>query len=275
MLSSFIILLREGLECFLILGIILGYLKKTNNSKYNKSIYTGSILAILTSIVCAILFQIFLGGYSGIIHYMIEGFSKLFAVIILTFMLLWMKNASTNLTTDLEKKLSNSNTQSDIKKSFGLGIFAFVTIFKEGIEVTLFLGAISSEISLSGEILGSILGVLVALLIVFIIFKTSINLNLKTFFNIMGGFIILIAAGLASGIIYEFQKSGVIPIFIDHLYNLSPILNSYIESILMFLHGVIGYSPSPSLLQVITYVFYIVIVSIFYFSKEKLKKLNI
>lgn len=274
MLASFVILLREGLECFLILGIILGYLKKTNRTEYNKSIYIGSVIAIIFSIICAILFQIFLGGYGGELHYMIEGFSKLFAVIILTFMLLWMKNASSNLTSDLEGKLKDDEAQSKFMRNFSLGLFAFVTIFKEGIEVTLFLGAISSEISLSGEIIGSILGLVVALIIVYIIFKTSVNLNLKTFFNIMGGIIIFIAAGLAAGIISEFQTGGIIPIVIPHLYNLTNVFSSSIESVLMFLHGIIGYTPSPSLLQFIAYWVYLIGISLVYFKKKVSKTLN-
>lgn len=269
MIESFIILLREGLECFLILGIILGYLKKTNRTEFNKSIYIGSVIAILASILCAVLFQVVLGGYTGMLHYMIEGFSKLFAVAILTFMLFWMRNASKNLEGDLERTLDKAQSETSITKHLSLGLFAFVTIFKEGIEVTLFLGAISSQITVSGEIIGSILGLIAALVIVFIIFKTSINFKLKTFFNIMGTVIIIIAAGLASGIVEEFQTAGLIPIFVEHLYNLNNFFSPVIQSVLSFLHGIIGYQPSPSLLQVIVYVAYLAIILKIYFIKDK------
>lgn len=269
MLQSFIILTREGLECFLILGIILGYLRKTNKTEFNKAIYIGSVIAIIASVICAVLFQVFLGGYGGDLHYIIEGASKLFAVIILTVMLFWMKNASSNLKGDLEKKLTKEEV--GWGKYFSLGFFAFITIFKEGIEVTLFLGAISSETTLSGEIIGSILGFIAALVIVFIIFKTSINFNIKTFFNIMGFIIILIAAGLMAGVVYEFQKMGLIPTFIEHLYNLNNYLSPAIQQGLSFIHGIIGYRPNPSLLQVLAYVIYLFVILKVYFSKNKSK----
>ena len=58
MLASFLITFREGLEAFLIVGIILSYLGKIDAKRYNKYIYVGVVLGIIVSLFIAYIFQV-------------------------------------------------------------------------------------------------------------------------------------------------------------------------------------------------------------------------
>jgi high-affinity iron transporter len=65
MIESFLITSRETLEVSLVVGIVLSYLTKTDNAKYRKNVYYGIVGGIGFSIVAAVLFNFFAGGFTG------------------------------------------------------------------------------------------------------------------------------------------------------------------------------------------------------------------
>lgn len=56
LISPMFLAFREGLEATLVVVILLLYLRKTNQKQYNRYIYLGSVLAIFSSILFAIVF---------------------------------------------------------------------------------------------------------------------------------------------------------------------------------------------------------------------------
>ena len=79
---------------------------------------------------------------------------------------------------------------------------------------------------------------------------------------------IFFAAGLVAYGIHELQEAGVIPIIIEHVWDINPPLNpdgsypllhenGYIGSILK---GLLGYNGNPSLIEVLSYSIYLVLV---------------
>ena len=95
MLASFLITFREGLEAFLIVGIILSYLGKLQASKYNKFIYLGVFIGVIISIIIAYIFQVVIYGMDNETyqHYLMI-FILLFATLVLSYMVVWMANQS-------------------------------------------------------------------------------------------------------------------------------------------------------------------------------------
>ena len=55
MLNAFVITLREGLEAFLIVAIILAYLRKTNRANLVPAVHWGIVLSVVMSIIAATL----------------------------------------------------------------------------------------------------------------------------------------------------------------------------------------------------------------------------
>ena len=82
----------------------------------------------------------------------------------------------------------------------------------------------------------------------------------------------LLAAGLFSTAIHEFQEAGVMIIIKDNIYDLGNILSK--DSVFGgILRSLFGYNPSPSLLETAGYVIYILVISLlikrFYFDSIK------
>ena len=88
MVPSFIITFREALEAALIIGIILSFLARTNQTKYNNIVYLGVVSGVVGSLIGAFLFNHIAGGFSGRAEEIFEGFTMLTGAVLLTTMIL-------------------------------------------------------------------------------------------------------------------------------------------------------------------------------------------
>ncbi len=153
------------------------------------------------------------------------------------------------------KKHLHAQIQSALGSGSALGLLglAFIAVVREGIETVLFLFAavrVSESALLSA--VGGILGLAIAIGVGYSIYKGTSRLNLSTFFNVTGVVLILFAAGLLAYGIHEFQEAGVIPVVIEHVWDINHILPE--ASIIgRFLAAIFGYNANPSLIEVIAY----------------------
>jgi len=65
MIAGILITIREGLEAFLVIGILLGYLTKINQKKYFKHVWLGAIGAIVLSVVISFIFRALKISFEG------------------------------------------------------------------------------------------------------------------------------------------------------------------------------------------------------------------
>lgn len=256
MIASFVIALREGIEAALIVGIILGYLKKVGAKALTKPVYHGVGLGVLASIGVAGLFLLLRVEFEGRFEQLFEGTTMLVAAVILTTMIIWMRNNSKAYSDNMREKVETALTK---KQSYGLASLAFVSIWREGIETVLFLGSASFTSSGFQLLVGGGLGLGLAVLIGVAIMKYSVRLDLRTFFNVTGVLLILFAAGLVGRSILEFQEAGVIAPVIEHVYDINWLINGQ-SNLGNILTALIGYDASPSLAEIVGYVGYWVLI---------------
>ena len=206
-MAELIIMFREVLEASLIIGILYTYLKKSGNDSSIKMLWSGVFVAIGASILMSILFQNFAGGFEGDSSKIFEGVIMIVASIVLTTMIIWMARNS-NISEDLKNKAKEA-----LSSSFKYGIFtlAFVAVFREGVEVILFLYSIAFKDGVS--VLPSIVGALFGLFSGYIIFFQGVKFPLKQFFKITSVFLIFVAAGMLTYGIHELESGGVIPYY--------------------------------------------------------------
>lgn len=261
MLGNFLITLREGVEAALIVGILLSYLSKTNQSRYNSYIYYGVFAALFISSIAAYLFSFFLGGLSGRLEQLFEGSVMFFAVVVLTYMVVWMHHQSRSISMELKKK---ADAAIESKNLWALSVLAFIAVFREGVETVLFLYALfiqqaSNNGANSGfaasSIIGAFGGIITAIILAYIFFKGFGHVNLKNFFRATGVVIIIISAGLLAGGVHEFEEAGILPPIIEHVWDINHILNEK-GTMGSFLKALFGYNGNPSLLEVAAYVLY-------------------
>lgn len=275
MIESFIITFRETLEAALIIGIVLSYLVKTKQIKYNNIVYLAVVSGIVASIIGAWLFTSLAGGFTGRAEEIFEGITMLIGAALLTTMILWMMKQK-HIAQELEHRVAAELNQAH---KFGLFLLVFIAVLREGIETVIFLGA-ASFVSTGNSLIGALAGITVAIFLGYAIFVGSMKINLKKFFNITSILLILFAAGLVAHGIHEFHEAKVIPTVIDHVWDINPIVNSdgsypllhekgYVGSILA---GLFGYNGNPSLIEVLSYLIYLVFVFALWKNIEKVHK---
>jgi high-affinity iron transporter len=121
-----------------------------------------------------------------------------------------------------------------------------------------------------------------AILLGYLLFLGSVKVNVKSVFTFTNVLLILFAAGLAAHGIHELQDAGIVPVYIEHVWDINPAVaqdgsyplfheNGYIGSIFK---GLFGYNGNPSLLEVIVYAAYIMVVLLIWRVKSKRKYLR-
>lgn len=91
MLAGFLLALREGIEAALIIGIVLGMLRKMNRMDRAGMVWLGVGVASVLSIGVAIALNVLGAEFEGPAEQAFEGLMMLFAAAVLTWMIFWMQ----------------------------------------------------------------------------------------------------------------------------------------------------------------------------------------
>ncbi|MGH2681699.1 MAG: FTR1 family iron permease [Actinomycetota bacterium] len=205
--AAFLITLREGMEAALIVAIILAYLRAVGRSDRFSLVWTGvGVAAALSLLTGAIIFAV-AGGLPHTAGEIFEGVATLLAVVVLSWMIFWMRRNAINIKGELQGKVDVA-----LASGSGLGLVAlsFFVVVREGLETVLFLfGAFQAgEGSGALKFLGAVLGLVVALALGVLIYRGGIRLNLRTFFRVTGVLILIVAASLLVYGIHELYEVG-------------------------------------------------------------------
>lgn len=252
MLASMLLTFREGLEAALIVGIILGCLNQLGHSTRRRWVWAAVGLASALSLGLALALQAAGAHLEGQAEMIFEGLAMLLAVIVLSWMIFWMRAQSWRIKSALEADIRIAVRQPHSGALFGL---TFLAVFREGVETALFLTAASFVSGSAATLAGGVLGLIAAVIVGWAIYTSAVRLNLRRFFDVTSVLLLVFAAGLFAHSIHEFQEAGWLPVVIEHLWNLKPVLDdgSTVGSLLRVL---VGYNDNPSLLEVIGYGLY-------------------
>lgn len=199
-LPTFVVTLREGVEAALVVGIVLACLKKAQQSYLSPWVYGGIGAGIAGSAVLGVIlnwiFQALANSnqpYAAVMEPLLEAVFGLIAIIMLSWMLIWMTRQARFLKAQVEGAVSAALQQ---EKGAGWGVFSliFIAVLREGFETVLFIVAKFQQGLVPA--LGSLLGLATAAGIGILLFKWGLRINIRQFFKIMGIFLLLIVAGL-------------------------------------------------------------------------------
>ena len=271
MAASFLIMLREGLEAALIVGIILAYLAKTGHRSRSGSVWTGTLAAVLMSILAGGLIFMTAGSIDGRAEELFEGIAMLTAAAVLTYMIFWMRRQALNIRAHLQAQV---NTAIESGSGLALGLLAFVAVGREGIETALFLFAAAQAASPYATTLGGVLGLGTAAVLGYLLYRGTYRMNLRAFFNVTSVLLLLFAAGLLAHGIHEFHEAAVIPAVIEQVWDINPVLDEA-STLGSFLKAIFGYNGNPSLVEVLAWVGYLVLVGGAYFRPATARELQL
>ena len=254
MLATFFLMLREGLEAALIVGIVAAYQVKIGRRDALSRIAVGVASAVVLSIAIGVAVILTIEELPEIIQATAEGVAALVAVAVLTWMLFWMRRQGRAIKGEIEHEVDLAISSGG---TFALVALAFVAVIREGVETALFLIPV---LSFNGAgidtIAGGVLGLAVAFATGWAIFVAGRRVNLRRFFTVTGSILIFVAAGLVAFAIHEFGEAGLVA-NTGVAFDLGGVLSdtSPLGSIL---HGLFGYRSAPTVLELLGYLAYLV-----------------
>ena len=200
MLAGFLIGFREALEAALIIGVLISLLYRTRRELMAKWVWGGVVLALVASVLTWMTFEIFVGEFSKKNEELFEGLLYLVAAILITTVILHViGHASKEV---LENKAEKAI---EIREAFGIGLLAFVSVWREGVETVIFIGAGTES---SDAITGLFIGIVLAAAIGYVLFATTKNLDIRFMFNVSTSLLVGFAAYLVMKAIHEFGEIG-------------------------------------------------------------------
>src|SRR6266550_3224114 len=253
MVATFVLFLREGLEASLIVSILFAALRQLGQMHKARAVWMGVGLAILGSLFGGLALYITVRNYDGSTFQTIfETMTYLVAVILLTSMTFWMQHHSRSLKREITSKASASGS------AFALGLLAFSTVGREGLETAVFTLAFAFRTNALLLLAGALLGLVASICLCVMIYRLGYRLDFRIFFRVMGILLLFFAAGLLGDAVQNMQQLGWITFGTSPLWNTSHILSegSVVGDLL---HGIIGYAEAPTILQGVFYVTYLLI----------------
>ncbi len=208
-LPTFLITLREGVEAALVVGIVLAMLGKAKQSRLNPWVYAGVGAGIALSVAIGTFFASIIQAaklvnprYANLVKPLMEGTFSVIAIVMLSWMLIWMTKQARFMKAEVEGAVQNA-IRSNSNSGWGVFTLVLIAVVREGFETVLFIASNFEDGAAST--IGAIAGLLTATLIGALIFKWGVKINIRLFFQVMGIFLVLIVAGLVVGALRKFD----------------------------------------------------------------------
>ena len=224
MLNSFIIVLREGFESFLLVAVILAFLSKSGQRWLKPPVYVAIVVALAASGGLAYLlatgiddatiesiFGTFIGGYVSQFfanEALREAILGAIAVLMVGTLVIHMWRSGPKIQQRMREKLSAvSSKSSRVAAIAGVFLFTFLMITREGMETALMLMQVKDPNVINGALLG--LGAAILFAIGWAKFGHLINV--KRFFQVTSIFLLLFMVQVAIYSFHEFTEAGLLP----------------------------------------------------------------
>src|SRR5215475_3653444 len=203
MLSAFLIALREGVEAALVVGIILVYLSRTGRAHLSRFVWSGVALAAALSLAVAVALDRYRISEDGF-----EGLMLLLASLFVVTMIVWMNRVARHLKKEIEQKVETYAVRAGGAAGWGIFLFVFLMVLREGAELALILRAV--ELSTAG--LQTWMG--------------TLRVPLHRFFAVTSGILMLVAFQLGLTGIHELSEARWLPSSRQEMAFIGPIVRN-------------------------------------------------
>lgn len=221
MFQAFVITLREGIEAALIVGIVLGHLRKTGRESWSRIVYWALALSIAASLGGA-----FILSRIEVNQEALEGWLMLAGSVFVASMTIWMWRTGKHMKREIETRLSQLGEKPSQAAAAGLFAFVFLMVFREGVETVLFLASVSFRTSEILNFIGAMVGIAVAVGLGLAFFKGSLKVNLPRFFSVTTLVLLVVAVQLAISGLHELSEARILPSGQREMAIIGPIVNN-------------------------------------------------
>jgi high-affinity iron transporter len=261
--ESLLILVREGFEATLIVGIVFAYLRRIDRADLRRAAWAGIALAAAVAVAVGVVVHLTVGELEGAGELRAFAAISLVAAAVLTWMVFWMRRQSRSIKGELQRSIDAALGSAKVTRAVLL--VAFFAVLREGIETALFLIAAATDADGGDVLLGGVIGLAIACVLGWLVYAGGRVLPMRQFFTVTGMIVIVFAAGLCAKSILFLQASGDLGSWNDALYNLTNVRLLTAETqVGRFLSGLFGWDPRPSAEQVAVWLAYLVPVTAYF-----------
>lgn len=253
MAGAFLILLREGFEAALVVGLILAVLARLGRPGHVRYVYAGVAAAGLASLAFAGVAEGVSGLFDGAGQEVLNGAVLAAAAGMITYVVVWVRGSKGRI----EARLSEGVQRGESHR-LSVFVLAFLAVFREGAESVLFLWGIlaGGRQDTASVLLGALLGLAAAVLIAWLIIQGGRRVPLRPFFNVTTGLLVLLAAGMLGHAVGFWVAVDWLPPLVYPVWDTSALLPER-TGLGQVLTVLIGYNANPSLMEVAVYAAYL------------------
>lgn len=255
MFGNYLIGLREGLEASLVVCILIAYLVKTGRRDALRPIWIGIGVAVGLALAFGAGLTFGSQELTFEAQELLGGSLSIVAVVLVTWMVFWMRRTARHLRSELHGKL-------DAALQMGTGALvatAFLAVGREGLETALFVWASvrASSDGTHAPLAGVVLGLLTAVLLGWLFYRGALKINLAKFFTWTGGMLVVVAAGVLAYGVHDLQEAAFLGGLSDKAFDVSATIppDSWYGTLLK---GVFNFQPDPTVLQVTVWAVYLI-----------------
>jgi len=217
MLQALLVTFREGIEAFLIVGIVVAYLKKTGRAGMVKGVLLGLALSVVTCIGGAWLWL----QVPNQPKY--EGIAALTAAVVVGALLIQMMRAGRHLRGQIEARIGRAagdagveGAPTSVRSLLGVALVTALLVTREGLEAVFYLGVQAmalraTEVRLQAVLVtsGAALGLVAAGVVAWGWGRWGQRLNMGVVLKVTALFLGLFLVQLVVYGIHELAESGV------------------------------------------------------------------
>src|SRR5499427_9804927 len=221
MVQSFIIVLREGFESFLLVAVIFSYLRRSGQTQLASAVYAAIVAALgLSAGLGYLLFQMQTGNGDAVEKYFGAGVAGFLgneslreavlgtiAIVMVASLVVYMWRTGPQLKRKMEQRLDEVSLRPGWAAYLGIFLFTALTISREGMETALML----LQVRTPRLVWGALIGLAAAGSMAWAWARFGHLINVKRFFQVTGIFLLLFMAQVAIYTFHEFSEAGVLP----------------------------------------------------------------
>jgi len=251
--------LREGLEAFLIISVILEYLNKLKKPEYKKTVFFGVGAGIAGSFVFGLVLwaiTVYVSRLGNSVSKIWESAASLVALIFISTFIYWMMVHGRSMVKEVRKSVDTHLSK------IGLIVLSSVVVLREGAEIALFA---FTAVDKQSYTLGIIIGLVIAAVIAFIVYRSLVKLNLRIIFNITLVYLILQAGYLIGYSIHELLSAlkdlsyiSTGSLLLTEVYTFKDTILDHKTGVIgIIVNVLIGWYSRPEVIQFVLYTGYI------------------
>ena len=269
--ATFVIVLREGFEAALLLGILYAYLAMIGRAQSRRYVTAGGVLALGASIAMGVAVSVISGPLADLGPDVIAIGVIFLAVVLLTWHGWWMGRHAREVRGEVQRRIDEAHAR---QRLWLVGLIAFTGVFREGAETVLFLWGLLVQMDDASSWLalaGGVAGLVGAAILGWVVFQGGRRLSVQRFFAATSVLLLLLAAGLLSAGVGKLQGLGLLPAG-DPVWDTSWLLDDH-GALGGVLTGLVGYRARPTALEILAYGSYILVAGTVFFPSVFRRKM--